>query len=96
MYPVGPFILGEIGPQITTLVDWMQILTCRPLIVPLIHQQVILEGSEYPKCLHKLLLPDILYSHSGWNGCKSSKTGQFDPSCNFKAPNKAQFTSGAY
>ena len=40
------------------LVNLAQIWTCRPLIRPIIHQRVMLEGPESPKSPHKLVLPE--------------------------------------
>ena len=51
-------ILGEMGPKVEKLVNLAQISTCRPLISPLIHQQVMLEGPETLKSPHKLVLPE--------------------------------------
>ena len=51
-------ILGEMGPKGAKLVNSAQISTCRPLIRPLIHQQVILKGPEFLKSPHKLVLPE--------------------------------------
>ena len=42
-------ILGEIGSKVAKLVNLAQIWTCRPLIRPIIHQQVMLEDLESPK-----------------------------------------------
>ena len=44
-------------PEVPKLVNLAQIWTCRPLIRPIIHQQVILEGPESPKIPHKLVQP---------------------------------------
>ena len=46
------------GPNVEKLVNLAQILTCSPLIRPLIHQRVMLEGLESPKSPHKLVLPE--------------------------------------
>ena len=51
-------ILGEMGPEVPRLVNLAQIWTCRPLIRPIIHQQVMLEGPESPKSLNKLVQPE--------------------------------------
>ena len=51
-------ILGEMGPNVAKLVNLAQISTCRPLIRPLIHQQVMLEGSDSLKSPHKLVLQE--------------------------------------
>ena len=51
-------ILGEMDPKVTKLVNLAQIWTCRPLIWSIIHQQVMLEGPESPKSLHKLVQPE--------------------------------------
>ena len=40
------------------LVNLAQIWTCRPLIRPIIHKRVVLEGPESPKSSHKLVLPE--------------------------------------
>ena len=50
-------ILGEIGLKVGKLVNLVQIST-RPLIRPLIHQQVMLQGPYYLKSPHKLILPE--------------------------------------
>ena len=42
-------ILGEMVPKVAKLDNLAKIRTCRPLIKPIIHQHVMLEGSEYPK-----------------------------------------------
>ena len=44
--------------KVAKLVNLAQIWTCRPLIRPIIHQRVILEGPESPKSPHKLVLPE--------------------------------------
>ena len=46
------------GPKEAKLVNSVQISTCRPLIRPIIHQRVMLEGPESPKSPHKLVLPE--------------------------------------
>ena len=46
------------GPLVVKLVNLAQIWTCRPLIRPIIHHQVMLEGPESPKSLNKLVLPE--------------------------------------
>ena len=46
------------GPKVAKLVDLAQIWTCRPLVMPIIHQWVMLEGSESTKSAHKLVLPE--------------------------------------
>ena len=51
-------ILGEMDPKVAKLVNLVQIWTCRPLIRPIIHQRVMLEGPESPKSAHKLVLPE--------------------------------------
>ena len=51
-------LLGEMHPKVTKLVNFTQILTSGPLITPIIHQLVMLEGLESPKHLHKLVLPE--------------------------------------
>ena len=53
-------ILGEKGPKVAKLVDLTQIFTLRPLIRPQIHEWGMLEGSKFPKSLHKLILPENL------------------------------------
>ena len=58
---ISPFythILGEMGPKVAKLVDLAQIWTCRHLVMPIIHQWVMLEGSESTKSAHKLVLPE--------------------------------------
>ena len=50
-------ILGEMDPKVVRLVNLAQIWTCRPLIWSIIYQQVMLEGPETPKSLHKLVAP---------------------------------------
>ena len=51
-------IPGKIGPKVPKLVNLAQISTCRPLIRPMVHQQVMLEGLKSPKSPHKLVLPE--------------------------------------
>ena len=51
-------ILGEMGPKVPKLVNLAQIWTCSPLIRPISHQRVMLEGPESPKSSHKLVLPE--------------------------------------
>ena len=51
-------LLDEMDPKVTKLVNLAQIWTSGPLIRPIIHQWVILEGPESPKNLHKLILPE--------------------------------------
>ena len=46
------------GPKVAKMVNMAQIWTCRPLIRPIIHQWVMLEGPESPKSPHKLVLPE--------------------------------------
>ena len=48
------------NPKVAKLVNLAQIWTCRPLIRPIIHQRVMLEGQESPKSPHKLVLPENL------------------------------------
>ena len=50
--------MSEMGWKVAKLVDSTQFLLLGPLIRPLIHQQVILEGPETPKRLHKRVLPE--------------------------------------
>ena len=45
-------ILGEMDPNMAKLVSLAQIWTSGPLMRPIIHQQVMLEGLESPKRLH--------------------------------------------
>ena len=51
-------IPDEMHPKVAKLVNLAQIWTCRPLIRPIIHQRVILQGPESPKNPHKLVLPE--------------------------------------
>ena len=51
-------ILGEMGPNVAKLVNLAQISTCRPLIRPLVHKRVTLEGPDSLKSQHKLVLPE--------------------------------------
>ena len=51
-------ILGEMGPKVAKVVNLAQIWTCRPLIRPIIHQRVMLEGPKSSKSSHKLVLPE--------------------------------------
>ena len=51
-------ILGEMDPRVAKLVNLAQIWTCRPLIRPITHQRVMLEGPKSPKSPHKLVLPE--------------------------------------
>ena len=50
-------LLGEMDPEVVKLVNFAQIWTCRPLIGPIIHQGVMVEGLELPKSPHKLVQP---------------------------------------
>ena len=50
--------LGEMDPKVAQLVNLAQIWTCRPLIRPIIHQQVMLEGPKSPQSPNKLVLPE--------------------------------------
>ena len=50
--------LGKMGPKVPKLVNLAQIETWRPLIRPIIHQRVMLEGLESAKSPHKLVLPE--------------------------------------
>ena len=43
-------------PKVAKLVNLNQIWTCWPLIRPIIHQRIMLEGPESPKRPHKLVL----------------------------------------
>ena len=51
-------ILGEMDPNVAKLVNLAQNWTFRPLIRPIIHQRIMLEGPESPKSPHKLVLPE--------------------------------------
>ena len=51
-------ILGEMDPKVAKLVNLAQNWTFMPLIRPIIHQRVMLEGPESPKSPHKLVLPE--------------------------------------
>ena len=51
-------ILGVMDQRVAKLVNLAQIWTCGPLLRPIIHQQVMLEGPESPKSPHKLVLPE--------------------------------------
>ena len=51
-------ILGEMDPKVAKLVNLVQNWTFRPLIRPIIHQQVMLEGPQSANSLHKLLLQE--------------------------------------
>ena len=53
-------ILGEMDPKVAKLVNLAQNWTFMPLIRPIIHQRVMLEGPESPKSVHKLVLPENL------------------------------------
>ena len=46
---------GEMGPKVAKLVNLDQILTCKPPIRLIIHQQ---EGPKSLKSLHKIVLPE--------------------------------------
>ena len=50
--------LGELGRKVGKLVNLYQIWTWRPIIRPIIHQRVMLEGPESPKSHNKLVLPE--------------------------------------
>ena len=45
-------------PEVAKLVNSAQIWTCSPLLRPIIHKGVMLEGPESLKSLHKLVLPE--------------------------------------
>ena len=47
-------------PKVAKLDNLDQIWTCWTLIRPIIHQRIMLEGSESSKSFHKLVLPEIL------------------------------------
>ena len=51
-------ILGEMDPKVAKLVNLAQNWTFRPLIRPIINQQVVLECPESPKSAHKLVLSE--------------------------------------
>ena len=51
-------ILGEMDLKVAKLVNLAQILTFRPLIRPIIHHRVMLDGPESSKSSHKLVLPE--------------------------------------
>ena len=48
------------GPNVAKLVNLVRIwiCACRPLIRPIIHQRVMLEGPESPKSPQKLVIPE--------------------------------------
>ena len=50
--------LGEMDPEVAKLANLAQIWTCTPLLRPIIHKWVLLEGPESLKSLHKLVLPE--------------------------------------
>ena len=50
--------MGEKDPKVAKLVNLAQNWTFRPLITPIIHQQVMLEGPESQRSPHKLVLPE--------------------------------------
>ena len=56
--PFFTVILGEMDPKVAKHVNLAQNWTFRPLIRPIIHQRVMLEGSESPQSPHKLVLPE--------------------------------------
>ena len=45
-------------PEVPKLVNLARFWTCRPLIRPIIHKRVMLEGPESPKSPHKLVQPE--------------------------------------
>ena len=51
-------IQGEMYLKVAKLVNLAQIWTFRPLIRPINHQRVMLEGPESPQNPHKLVLPE--------------------------------------
>ena len=51
-------ILDEMDPKMAKLVNLAQNWTFTPLIRPIIHQRVMLEGPESPHSPYKLLLPE--------------------------------------
>ena len=58
IYAFYTVILGEMNPEVAKLVNLAQIWTCSPLLRPIIHKRVMLEGPESLKSLHKLVLPE--------------------------------------
>ena len=55
-------ILGEMGPKVPKLDNSAQISTCRPLIRPLVHKRVMIEGPESLKGQYKLVLPENVFN----------------------------------
>ena len=93
------------GPNVEKLVNLAQIWTCGPLLRPIIHQQVMLEGSESPKSPHKLVLPENVSISAfytvilGEMDKKSGKTGHFGhfgPNWDIWGPNKAHNSPTGY
>ena len=68
-------ILGEMNPKVAKLVNMAQNWTFRPLIRPIIHQRVILEGPESPEIAHKLVLPENVSIRAFY----TINTGEMDP-----------------
>ena len=50
--------LCEMSTKVAKLASLAQIWTWRPIIRPIIHQRVMLEGSESPQSPHKVVLPE--------------------------------------
>ena len=50
--------LREMSTKVAKLANLAKIWTCWPLIRPIIHQRVMLEGPESPKSPNKLVLPE--------------------------------------
>ena len=50
--------LCKMDPKMAKWVYLAQICVSRPLIRPIIHQWIMLEGPESPKSPHKLVLPE--------------------------------------
>ena len=68
-------ILGEMNPKVAKLVNMAQNWTFRPLIRPIIHQRVMLEGPESPESAHKLVLPENVSIRAFY----TINTGEMDP-----------------
>ena len=56
------------GPKVAKQVNLAQIWTCRPLLRPIIHQRVMLEGPESPKSPHKLVLQENVSRSAFYTG----------------------------
>ena len=76
--PISAFyavILCEMDPNVAKQVNLAQNWSFRPLIRPIIHQQVMLYGPQSANSLHKLLLQEYV-SRSGFYTIITGEMGQ--------------------